>query len=75
MVLKEDASLRIVMGAEPSMGNRAIRGGTVDSIYYRRADHAHGCRVGSPQGLLRHRSRPWSDARRCRRRRTRAARC
>ncbi|HZN39920.1 MAG TPA: amidohydrolase family protein [Planctomycetota bacterium] len=36
MVLKEDASLRIVMGAEPSMGNRAIRGGTVDSIYYRR---------------------------------------
>jgi imidazolonepropionase-like amidohydrolase len=36
MVLKEDASLRIVMGAEPSMGNRAIRGGAVDSIYYRR---------------------------------------
>jgi imidazolonepropionase-like amidohydrolase len=36
MVLREDASLRIVMGAEPSMGNRAIRGGQVDSIYYRR---------------------------------------
>lgn len=36
MVVKDDASLRIVMGAEPSMGNRAIRGGSVDSIYYRR---------------------------------------
>jgi imidazolonepropionase-like amidohydrolase len=36
MVLKQDASLRIVMGAEPSQGNRAIRGGSVDSIYYRR---------------------------------------
>ncbi|MBL8738847.1 MAG: amidohydrolase family protein [Planctomycetes bacterium] len=36
MLLKEDASLRITMGAEPSMGNRAIRGGEVDSIYYRR---------------------------------------
>ena len=36
MLLKEDASLRITMGAEPSMGNRAIRGGSVDSIYYRR---------------------------------------
>ncbi len=36
MVLKQDASLRIVMGGEPSMGNRAIRGGNVDSIYYRR---------------------------------------
>ncbi|MBL8730068.1 MAG: amidohydrolase family protein [Planctomycetes bacterium] len=36
MVLKDAASLRIVMGAEPSMGNRAIRGGRVDSIYYRR---------------------------------------
>ncbi|MBX3465071.1 MAG: amidohydrolase family protein [Planctomycetes bacterium] len=35
-VLKDAASLRIVMGAEPSMGNRAIRGGRVDSIYYRR---------------------------------------
>jgi imidazolonepropionase-like amidohydrolase len=36
MVLKDAASLRIVMGAEPSMGNRAIRGGRVDSMYYRR---------------------------------------
>jgi imidazolonepropionase-like amidohydrolase len=36
MVLKEDASLRVVMGGEPSMGNRAIRGGSVDSMYYRR---------------------------------------
>jgi imidazolonepropionase-like amidohydrolase len=36
MVLREDTSLRIVMGAEPSMGNRAIRGGSVDSMYYRR---------------------------------------
>jgi imidazolonepropionase-like amidohydrolase len=36
MVLKDAASLRIVMGAEPSMGNRAIRGGSVDSMYYRR---------------------------------------
>jgi imidazolonepropionase-like amidohydrolase len=36
MVLRTDASLRITLGAEPSMGNRAIRGGRVDSIYYRR---------------------------------------
>lgn len=36
MVIKEDASLRIVMGAEPSMSNRAIRGGRVNSMYYRR---------------------------------------
>ena len=36
MVIKEDASMRIVMGAEPSMSNRAIRGGRVNSIYYRR---------------------------------------
>lgn len=36
LLLKEDASLRITLGAEPSMGNRAIRGGEVDSIYYRR---------------------------------------
>ncbi|MFY9344235.1 MAG: amidohydrolase family protein [Planctomycetota bacterium] len=36
MVVKEDASLRIVMGSDPSQGNRAIRGGQVDSIYYRR---------------------------------------
>ena len=36
MVLEQEATLRIVMGSEPSMGNRAIRGGSVDSIYYRR---------------------------------------
>ena len=36
MLLKEDASLHIALGTEPSMGNRAIRGGQVDSIYYRR---------------------------------------
>lgn len=36
LLLKEDASLRITLGSEPSMGNRAIRGGEVDSIYYRR---------------------------------------
>jgi len=36
MVLKDEAALRIVLGAEPSAGNRAIRGGTIDSIYYRR---------------------------------------
>jgi imidazolonepropionase-like amidohydrolase len=36
MVLKEDASLRITMGSEPSQRNSAIRGGPVDSIYYRR---------------------------------------
>lgn len=36
MVLARDTSLRIVMGSEPSLGNRAIRGGRVDSIYYRR---------------------------------------
>lgn len=36
MVLNDAASLRIVMGADPSMGNRAIRGGRVDSVYYRR---------------------------------------
>ncbi len=36
MVIKEDASMRIVMGSEPSSGNRAIRGGRVNSMYYRR---------------------------------------
>ncbi|MCA8965418.1 MAG: hypothetical protein KDC48_11050, partial [Planctomycetes bacterium] len=35
-LLVDDASLRITMGAEPSMGNRAIRGGRPDSMYYRR---------------------------------------
>ncbi|MFK7741116.1 MAG: amidohydrolase family protein [Planctomycetota bacterium] len=36
MVIKRDASMRIVLGAEPSQRNRAIRGGRVNSIYYRR---------------------------------------
>ena len=36
MLVKQDASMRIVMGAEPSLRNRAIRGGRVNSIYYRR---------------------------------------
>ncbi len=36
MVLSSEAALRMTLGAEPSMGNRAIRGGTVDSVYYRR---------------------------------------
>jgi imidazolonepropionase-like amidohydrolase len=36
MLVKQDASMRIVMGAEPSARNRAIRGGRVNSIYYRR---------------------------------------
>ena len=36
MVLRQDASLRIMLGAEPSSGNRSIRGGRVESIYYRR---------------------------------------
>ncbi|MCK5944617.1 MAG: hypothetical protein KAI24_21695, partial [Planctomycetes bacterium] len=36
MIVKQDASMRIVMGAEPSARNRAIRGGRVNSIYYRR---------------------------------------
>ncbi|MBK8096314.1 MAG: amidohydrolase family protein [Planctomycetes bacterium] len=36
MVLGSETSLRVTMGSEPSMGNRAIRGGSVESIYYRR---------------------------------------
>ena len=35
-LVADETSLRITMGAEPSMGNRAIRGGRVDSMYYRR---------------------------------------
>ncbi len=35
-VIGDDTSLRITLGAEPSQGNRAIRGGRVDSMYYRR---------------------------------------
>lgn len=36
MLVRDEVSLRMVLGAEPSGGNRAIRGGNVDSIYYRR---------------------------------------
>ena len=36
MLLRDEAALRIALGSEPSAGNRAIRGGPVDSIYYRR---------------------------------------
>jgi imidazolonepropionase-like amidohydrolase len=36
MVVRDETCLRMAMGAEPSMGNRAIRGGQVESIYYRR---------------------------------------
>ncbi len=36
MLLADESGLRLVMGGEPSSGNRAIRGGNVDSIYYRR---------------------------------------
>ena len=36
MLVRDEATLRIVLGAEPSGGNRAIRGGRIESIYYRR---------------------------------------
>ncbi|MCB9876705.1 MAG: amidohydrolase family protein [Planctomycetes bacterium] len=36
MIVKQDASLRITLGAEPSMGNRSIGGGPPESMYYRR---------------------------------------
>jgi len=36
MLVADETSLRLVMGSEPSAGNRAIRGGSVDSMYYRR---------------------------------------
>lgn len=36
MLVREDSGLRLTMGAEPSGGNRASRGGTPASIYYRR---------------------------------------
>ncbi len=36
MVVKQDATMRIVMGSEPSNRNRAIRGGRIESMYYRR---------------------------------------
>jgi imidazolonepropionase-like amidohydrolase len=35
-LLADEVSLRITMGSEPSRGNRAIRGGRIDSMYYRR---------------------------------------
>ena len=35
MVLRDEVSLRLTLGAEPSEGNRAIRGGAPNSIYYR----------------------------------------
>jgi imidazolonepropionase-like amidohydrolase len=36
MLLKDETGLRLTMGSEPSQGNRAIRGGNIDSMYYRR---------------------------------------
>src|SRR5262249_32980541 len=36
MVLRDESALRIALGSEPAASNRAIRGGPVDSIYYRR---------------------------------------
>ncbi|MFO1054888.1 MAG: amidohydrolase family protein [Planctomycetota bacterium] len=36
MLLRDEAGLRVTMGDEPSSGNRAIRGGLPDSMYYRR---------------------------------------
>jgi imidazolonepropionase-like amidohydrolase len=36
MLLKDASALRLTMGAEPSSGNRAIRGGTPYGLYYRR---------------------------------------
>lgn len=36
MLVTQESGLRITMGGQPSRGNRAIRGGTPASIYYRR---------------------------------------
>lgn len=36
MLLLDESGMRLTMGSEPSRGNRAIRGGTPNSIYYRR---------------------------------------
>ncbi len=36
MVVRDEAALRIVLGAEPSLGNMPIGGGEADSMYYRR---------------------------------------
>ena len=52
MVLNPEVGLRMAMGQEPSRGNRAIRGGNVDSIYYRRPHHAHGCGLVCARSVL-----------------------
>jgi len=36
MLLRDESGLRLTLGSEPSSGNRAIRGGTPNTIYYRR---------------------------------------
>jgi imidazolonepropionase-like amidohydrolase len=36
MLVREDVGLRLALGAEPAQGNRPIRGGLPDSIFYRR---------------------------------------
>ena len=36
MLVREDSGLRLTMGLEPSSGNRAVRGGTPASMFYRR---------------------------------------
>ncbi len=36
MLLLDESGMRLTMGAEPSVGNRAIRGGIPDNMYYRR---------------------------------------
>jgi imidazolonepropionase-like amidohydrolase len=36
MLVREDSGLRLTMGLEPTTGNRAVRGGTPASLYYRR---------------------------------------
>lgn len=36
MLLRDESGLRMTMGREAASGNRAIRGGAPDSIYYRR---------------------------------------
>ena len=36
MLVSDESGLRLTMGSEPSSGNRAIRGGRPEGIYYRR---------------------------------------
>ena len=36
MLVRNESCLRMTMGSEPASGNRAMRGGTPQSIYYRR---------------------------------------